>query len=148
MLCSMQASCLKKRTAFITFVQFCCFRNKHLLHIFFLSNMLHQKKMRQATLGHFMIITPDSESVQGLRHPFRQIYINSETLILTNGYTGSKKSNHSYLYWESGNWFNPLIYYDTFTWSNLRVTCESLPSDFGSHTHLFVPMFEMQNNTC
>ena len=47
--------------------------------------------MRQATLGHFFIITPDSESVQGLRHPFRQIYINSETLILTNGFDRFKK---------------------------------------------------------
>ena len=46
---------------------------------------------RQATLGHFMIITPDSESVQGLRHPFRHIYINSETLILTNGFDRFKK---------------------------------------------------------
>ena len=68
-------------------------------------------------------------------------------MIVTNGFDRFKKSNYSYVYRESGNWFNPLIYYDTFTWSNLRVICESRPSDFDSHTNLFVSMLEMQNNT-
>lgn len=56
---------------------------------------------------------------------------------------GLKKLNYFYVYWEFGNWFNFLIYYDIFIWLNLWVICESWLLDFGSYIYLFVFMFEM-----